>query len=463
MMEAYFDKQKRIAMNNNKFTLLVLGVAGVLSIALGGCSPAPTTSLAQGSPQEVVEGFYGWHTGYPGNALADGAYRSSEHLTEDFVQKVDALTTSFENSKGGYDPFLCAQDVPGTFTIGKVDVTGETASVELNEIWNPGTEYETVSHALVKLRQIDGRWLIDDVWCLESDPLTLVPEPPEATTPEEAVQGFYDWYLAASAYDESAGSRLTPLTDGRYRSSEYLTEEFVQQVDEIFTSFENSKGGYDPFLCAQDVPESFTVGEAVVSGDTATLAVHTSFEGHAFTVALQRVDGLWRMGDVLCGGTEAGGAQIQGWQVFVDEEYGFQVRFPEDWTYEESPPVPLGMEVPDSQKALKRVLFFQPQAWDGVAPPLHIQVTEGTEEEFSRLYVPATSVQNLELNGYAVVKEIEDIGGMQVIRYIFHSPTDGSVRIVALDYISGFPDRAAGNDDVMGILQHVLSTVAFTP
>jgi hypothetical protein len=430
---------RRTSVNNNKFALSVLAVTVALSIALGGCSPAPAASLAQGSPQVVVEGFYRWHTGYPGNALADGAYRSSEYLTEGFIQRVDALIASFEDSKGGYDPFLCAQDVPGTLTIGKVDVTGEMASVELNEIWNPGTEHEMVSHALVKLRQIDGTWLIDDVWCLEPDPLAPVSDPPEATTPEEAVQGFYDWYLAASAYDESAGTRLSPLTDGRYRSSEYLTEGFVQQVDEIIASFD--KGGYDPFLCAQDVPESFTVGEAVVFGDTATLAVHTSFEGHGFTVALQRVDGLWRVSDVLCAGTEAASDLMEGWQVFADEKYGFQVRFPGDWTYEESPPVPSGMEVPDGQKALKRVLFFQPQAWDGVAPPLHIQVTEGTEQEFERLYVPATSVQNVELNGCTVVKAIEDVGGIHVIRYIFQSPNDGSVRVVALDYIGSLTPR----------------------
>jgi hypothetical protein len=231
-------------------------------------------------------------------------------------------------------------------------------------------------------------------------------------------------------------------------------------VDAIIASFDD-KGGYDPLLCAQDVPESFTVGEAVVFGDTATLAVHTSFEGHGFTVALQRVDGLWRVSDVLCGRVEVGSVQIEGWQVFADEEYGFQVRYPGDWIYEESPPVPSGMEIPDGLKALKRVLFFQPLAWDGVAPPLHIQVTDGTEQEFERLYVPATSVQNLELNGYAVVREIEDVGGIQVIRYIFQSPTDRSVRVVALDYISGFPDRAAGNDDVMDTLQHILSSVTF--
>jgi hypothetical protein len=45
----------------------------------------------------------------------DGAYRSSEYLTPEFVRKVDEIVASFD--KGGYDPFLCAQDISGEFTV----------------------------------------------------------------------------------------------------------------------------------------------------------------------------------------------------------------------------------------------------------------------------------------------------------------------------------------------------------
>jgi hypothetical protein len=90
-------------------------------------------------------------------------------------------------------------------------------------------------------------------------------------------------------------------------------------------------------------------------------------------------------------------------------------------------------------------------------------VTEGTQEEFERLYVPATSTENVELNGYAVVKAVEDLGGVQVIRYIFPSPANGNIRVVAQDFISGFPDRAEGQSKVIDLLQHVLSTFEFVP
>ena len=165
---------------------------------------------------------------------------------------------------------------------------------------------------------------------------------------------------------------------------------------------------------------------------------------------------------MLCEVREAGAPQIEGWQVLRDATYGFQIQYPGDWTYEEGQLLPVE-ERPDGVKALQRLLFFQPKDWDGVAPPLHIQVTEGTQEEFDRLYVPATSAGNLEINGREVIKEIEDIGsGMEVIRYIFQSPTAENVRVVALDYLGGFPERATGNEQVMDTLQQVLSTLQFS-
>jgi len=295
----------------------------------------------------------------------------------------------------------------------------------------------------------------------EPESATAIPEDPEPMTPEQVVESFYGWHIG---YIQNVGN---PLADGAYRSSEYLSEEFVRKADGIIASFD--EGGYDPFLCAQDVPGEFTVEEAVVSGDGASLAVHTSFEGHTFTVELRQVDGRWKISDVICPGTETGETGEAGkeepaasWQVFADEEHGFQVRFPENWTYEERPPVPPEMEVPEELKALKRLLLFEPQGWDGTAPPLTINVTEGTEEEFGQIYGPATSVENLEINGYAVVKAIEDLGEMRAIRYIFQSPSDENVRIVVIDSISGSPERAEGNEDVVEIVRQMLSTFEFT-
>ena len=106
-------------MNTKQLLLLVVSVVVALSFVLGGCSPAPASSAtfeaAAVAPEQVVERFYDGYLGYPGNVLVDGAYRSSEYLAEEFVQKVDKIIASFE--KGGYDPFLYTQSVPGSVRV----------------------------------------------------------------------------------------------------------------------------------------------------------------------------------------------------------------------------------------------------------------------------------------------------------------------------------------------------------
>ena len=117
------------------------------------------------------------------------------------------------------------------------------------------------------------------------------PSAAAAATPAEVVENFYGWYLE---YSEKAN----PLADKVYRSSEYLSEGFVEEVDALIASFD--RGGYDPFLCAQDVPTSVTVGEAEVAGGEAIVPVETAFVGHGFSVVLQDVEGRWLITAVIC-------------------------------------------------------------------------------------------------------------------------------------------------------------------
>ncbi|MFP3897642.1 MAG: DUF3828 domain-containing protein [Anaerolineales bacterium] len=124
---------------------------------------------------------------------------------------------------------------------------------------------------------------------------TETPEPaqPVAEAPEAVVEAFYSWYLD---YSSETGN---PMVDEAYKSSEYLTDAFVQEVDELLASFEG--GGYDPFLCAQDVPQEISVVEMNFSGDhEAQVGVQTSFEGHSFDVLLQREGDQWKIADVIC-------------------------------------------------------------------------------------------------------------------------------------------------------------------
>jgi hypothetical protein len=234
----------------------------------------------------------------------------------------------------------------------------------------------------------------------------------------------------------------------------------------MVASFEHS--GTDPFLCTQDVPGEFTYEEAAVSGEEASQVVHTDLAGHTFTVQLRRDYGRWKIGDVVCPQAGPGaGEPSASWQIFADEAYGFQVRFPESWSQAERPPVPAGFEAPAGLDVLKRLVVFEPMGWRGAEPPLQIVVTEGTAEEFGRIYGTATGLEqsalteSLEINGQAVVKAIDDLGERQLIRYTFQSPTDADVRIVVIDAVSGAPEQAEANKQVMGIVQQIISTFAF--
>jgi len=123
--------------------------------------------------------------------------------------------------------------------------------------------------------------------------------------PEKVVESFYAPYAAFRA--DPSVEFDNPIASKSYRDSAYLSDGFVQKVDEIIASFD--KGGYDPFLCAQDIPGEFRFDAAQVSddGQTARVVMHevwnpnTEYENvHDVDVALERVDGAWKISDVIC-------------------------------------------------------------------------------------------------------------------------------------------------------------------
>jgi hypothetical protein len=107
-------------------------------------------------------------------------------------------------------------------------------------------------------------------------------------SPQEVVTKFYRWYI---------GYPGNPLVDEEYRTSPYLAESFVQEVDETLASFD--RGAADPFLLAQDIPEQFTVDEATISGDQASVAVNLYWGGNPTPsprqVDLALIDGKWKI------------------------------------------------------------------------------------------------------------------------------------------------------------------------
>jgi hypothetical protein len=157
-------KKETTQVKTKSFALSGLGLAMVLMLILSGCFPVRSVLRAKGAtPEEVVETFYAWYLGYPGNAIVDGAHRSSAFLTEEFVEKVDGIVASF--NQGGYDPFLCAQDIPGDLIFDEATVSGQEASVVVHQVWNVATEHESVHDVAVELQMVNGRWVIADIIC----------------------------------------------------------------------------------------------------------------------------------------------------------------------------------------------------------------------------------------------------------------------------------------------------------
>jgi len=298
-------------MNGYK-TVFTLILTAVLLVGIVGCGgqaeepivapPDPTAVPAPDTteePEEVVQTFFDWYLAYAetGNPLVDGAYRDSRYLTADLVSQVDEILASFEG--GGYDPFLCAQDIPGAIEAAISweawqEEGGGEAAVNVSQIWNPGSDFESVRDVMVYLVTVDGRWLIDEIVC----PL---PEEAYPQTPDAVVMAFYNWYL-----DYAAASN--PLVDKAYHDSPYLTADFANHVDEIIAGFD--RGGYDPFLCAQDVPDYVMAQSFIMNGPTPSILVQTSFDHHFFTVDLRQMDGdIWQVSNVTCGGNPAGSAK----------------------------------------------------------------------------------------------------------------------------------------------------------
>lgn len=125
----------------------------------------------------------------------------------------------------------------------------------------------------------------------------------EALTPEPAdvVASFYGWYLDYAGYDPESGEMHNPLAEGAYADRSELSPDLLFATDSLMASFdEEGMGGYDPFLCAQNLPVDFYLTTLSVSDETAEVMVETSFSGHQFVVSLVQLGERWVMDEVMC-------------------------------------------------------------------------------------------------------------------------------------------------------------------
>lgn len=202
-------------------------------------------------PEEIAEAFYAWYLesfGDPATGtFRSPAYHDSEYLTSSFIGHIDEVLDSFDGMSG-YDPFLCAQDIPQTVLAGGTFHHNGQASVVMRT--NFPDHFFTVD-----LQHTGGDWKISNITC--------------AFAPEGVAKAFYTWYLAYIG-DPASDNFRNPLVDKAYQESGFLTPGFIQGLDDL------TAGGIpaDPILMAQDIPNDFTVDPGM---DGLTAIVHLQF------------------------------------------------------------------------------------------------------------------------------------------------------------------------------------------
>jgi hypothetical protein len=208
------------------------------------------------NPEAVVEEFYAGYLeafGDPAigtfrSPLADKDYQESAYLTPSFIEHVDEILAGFEG-QGGYDPFLCAQDVPQEIQADGVFYHGTQASMVVMRTSFPNHFFS------VDLYQSGETWQIGNITC--------------GFSPEGTAKAFYTWYLAYIG-DRASDHMRNPLVDGAYRESGFLSEDFIQELDEILLEGIAA----DPILMAQDIPHDFSVDPGM---ETGSAIVHLQF------------------------------------------------------------------------------------------------------------------------------------------------------------------------------------------
>ena len=328
---------------------------------------------------------------------------------------------------------------------------------------------------------------------------------PAEPAPEEVIEAFMSWY---------AGYAGNPLADRILESSPVVHASLVEKVDAILAS-SDPRVGYDPILCAQDRPRSFSVEVMDRSVDSAAAVVHTEFEGHEIYVGVTKVDGQWKVADVTCptdpspspleegevveaetpsptptvdpspqqsedgeAGDEANEDEgtttdsDAGWPIFRDEVYGFQVAYPPGWGFMELPLHDPGAGGPPT--VIKRSVIFYPQAWEerlrpggppdpnaDTYPALNIQVCVGTMEAYRREFMALGASETLEINGLETLHEWDTRDDYNLAHYVFQHPENDELRITLTDPVSGFASRAAENPGVVALIPEVVSTFRF--
>jgi hypothetical protein len=431
--------------------------------AAGEALPASRPAASVASPAKTTAAFYTWYLDYVGaldsetrrNPLVDGAYRASPYLTQSFVGHIDQLLAEMrEQDRGGYDPFLCAQDVPMEMTPAVTFVRNDMASVVVHSSFP--------NHVLTVDLQPEGEgWLISNITC--------------AGDPVGVALAFYTWYLGYIG-DRSAGDFRNPLVDQAYHGHPLLSEDLVQEVDAVLAGFD--RGGYDPFLLAQDIPQNFSVDPGVVDG---TAVVHLQFGPSSVRHLLVTMDDSRRKITTIV--EDAGlsseaptderlgvGGDITP-ATGASDYYGFSFDYPGGWVLQAEP---LGGPGMPEDWPVQAMWFLMPQevadtlasrsgAPDPNAPvivaPFQIEVVVGDQKAMERVYFNFTAGEPALINNHNAIVLRGEPG---YANYVFPHPRRPETWVIFTDWVTEFPGREAQGAIAAPVLPGLLASLVFS-
>ena len=110
--------------------------------------------------------------------------------------------------------------------------------------------------------------------------------------------------VVSSFYKEHIRSLEEPDLRMDWRTMPQVSTVFVRKIEELLAEAAKTEPGYlgyDPFLMAQDWPETMEYDVPVIDGDTAELVAYTVWgtRRYPLCVTLAHADGLWRITDII--------------------------------------------------------------------------------------------------------------------------------------------------------------------
>ncbi len=219
------------------------------------------TALTALTPEKVTENFYTWYVKCLEGKTED---KSCQWEKNEYVS--DKIT---KNIKGnGYNPIICAQNVPdtskGSVVVKKAEILDDKAMATVYSLYS--WENRPID---VELERVNSQWKITGFAC------------PPPQSPDYVVGDFYASYINCRGGKVEAGSFLPGHC--------LYGEDYSGDSVDLFSSLAENYGspelvknvewtpGADPILCAQDLPPSIRIENVNVVGEDARATVIEEF------------------------------------------------------------------------------------------------------------------------------------------------------------------------------------------